>query len=45
MDFSMNIATDIQRPQRINPDDFNDHLTFCLVSPVGQSFHLLVEIS
>lgn len=38
-------CTDIHGAQRLNPNDFWNPLTFVLVPPADQSFHLFNEIS
>ncbi len=41
-----NVQTFVHDPQRINPDDFGDPLTFHLEPPASQSFHFqLSEIA
>lgn len=39
------VSTDIHGAQTMNPTDFGDPLTFSLVPPAGQSFHLSSERS
>lgn len=41
----MKFSTDVHVPQRMNPTDFGDDLTFHLAPPAGQSFNLSSEIS
>lgn len=42
---AMKFGTDIQGAQRINPNDFADHLIFPLVTLAAQSCHLSCEIA
>ncbi len=37
---TIKLCTDIYDPQRMNPADFGDPLTFPLAPPAGQSFYL-----
>ncbi len=41
----MIFGTDVHGPQRINPNDFGEPLTFAVVPPAAQIFHLSSEIS
>ncbi len=37
---AVRFGADIHGSQRMNPNDFGDHLTFPPAPPMGQSFHL-----
>lgn len=41
----MQFGGEIHGPQRMNPDDLGEPLTFPLPPPAGQTFHLSREIS